>query len=515
MTAIPLHFEVPAKLTTKKLLAKLSKKIVVKIAGQQYMIKTFYDSFDWRLYNAGYVCEFNHSHTESQLRLFDLKTGELIASQEMLNIPDFSDQFPEGRLKEKLRVQLEMRALLPLCQLPHEVYRINVLNKYQKTILRIQLDEYELLANRVSLYPLKGYEKAVASLSDMLQKTFALKPTNSSVLKVALKLNGRKVKEYSSRLLIDLKPAMAADKAIKIIFKQLLLVMRVNETGTIADIDTEFLHDFRVAVRRTRAGLSQLKNTLPATEITPYAEFFAWLGQITGPTRDLDVYLLSYKQYKAALPFSLQADLSPLYSFLKEKQVIAQKQLAKKLNSPEYRKQLASWEEYLKEPSATKAKTKGAQQTIKELADQRIWKVYRKILKEGEAINDNSPAVALHDLRKTCKKLRYLIEFFQSLYPGKDIKVLVKALKSFQEVLGDFQDYEVQEDKIKYFSEEMMANKVSPNTFLAMGVLVQYLDGMKCKARDDFAKQFSLFVQTENRHLFKSLFSHNRTVVKM
>jgi CHAD domain-containing protein len=51
---------------------------------------------------------------------------------------------------------------------------------------------------------------------------------------------------------------MRADVAAKYIYSHLLKAIKDNEQGTIADTDSEFLHDFRVAVRRPRAGLSQL-----------------------------------------------------------------------------------------------------------------------------------------------------------------------------------------------------------------------------------------------------------------
>jgi hypothetical protein len=54
----------------------------------------------------------------------------------------------------------------------------------------------------------------------------------------------------------------------------------------------------------------------------------------------------------------------------------------------------------------------------------------------------------------------------------------------------------------------MMANNVSANTLLAMGVLVQYLDTMRCGARNDFAKQFAVFNQGKNQAAFKMLFSN-------
>ncbi|NOQ13469.1 MAG: CHAD domain-containing protein [Methyloprofundus sp.] len=509
MTAISLHFELPENLTVTKFLKKLSKKLNFEIATQQHTSKTFYDTFDWRLYNAGLLCERNQSKSTSHISLINRITGECLAQEELAETPRFSGQYPGGQLKTHLTPLIEMRALLPLSQLPQQVYRLNVLNKDQKTILRIKLDEYESLTNHISLQPLKGYEKAAEKVSTLLQKSLALKTaTPDSVLNNAVKQQGRKASDYSSKLNIKLEPGMQADKASKIIYQQLLRAIQINESNTQADIDTEFLHDFRVAIRRTRAGLSQIKNTLPLSIVTEYVDFFAWLGQITGATRDLDVYLLSYKQYQAALPTSLQQDLSPLYAFLKHKQVIAQKELAAQLSNSQYRKQLAAWEQFLKEPLAKKNAESNAKLTIKELADQRTWKVYKRVLKEGSAISETSPAEALHDLRKTCKKLRYLMEFFQSLYPAKEFKAVLKALKGFQSVLGDFQDYEIQEVNLKQFSKEMMAKGVASNTFLAMGVLVQHLDSMRCAARDDFAEQFDLFKQAKNQQTFKSLFAH-------
>lgn len=509
MTANPLHFEWPENLSVAKFLKKLHKQIDFEITAQQYMIKTFYDSFDWRLYNADIVCELNQSKSASHISLSDRNTGKCLALEEMHDTPRFSGQFQAGQLKTSLAEVLDMRALLPLAQLPHQVYRLNVLNKDKKTILRIRLNEYELLANLVSLQPLKGYDKAAKKVSTILLKSLQLKPaTPCSVLNKALKRQGRKINDYSSKLSIKLDPEMRADKASIIIYQQLLRAMQINESSTIADIDTEFLHDFRVAIRRTRAGLSQIKNTLAPGIVAKYAIFFAWLGQITGPTRDLDVYLLSYKQYQASLPESLQKDLAPLYAFLKHKQIIAQKELADKLSSSKYRKQLLEWEQFLNTPLAKKGAGSHAKLTIKQVADQRIWKVYRRLLDEGNAIAETSPAEALHDLRKTCKKLRYLLEFFQSLYPQNKHKVALKALKGFQAVLGDFQDYEIQEVNLKQFSTEMMTQDAQANTFLAMGVLMQHLDAMRRAARDDFAEQFDLFKQAKNQHIFKSLFAH-------
>ena len=46
--------------------------------------------------------------------------------------------------------------------------------------------------------------------------------------------------------------------------RALLDIMVANEPGMRADLDTEFLHDYRVSLRRTRSLLGQIKNVFPA-----------------------------------------------------------------------------------------------------------------------------------------------------------------------------------------------------------------------------------------------------------
>ena len=52
-------------------------------------------------------------------------------------------------------------------------------------------------------------------------------------------------------------------QAVKHILQQQLASMEANELGIIARFDPEFLHDYRVAVRRVRCILSQMKGVLP------------------------------------------------------------------------------------------------------------------------------------------------------------------------------------------------------------------------------------------------------------
>ena len=103
--------------------------------------------------------------------------------------------------------------------------------------------------------------------------------------------------------------------------------------------------------------------------------------------------------------------------------------------------------------------------------------------------------------------MRYLLEFFQSLYPEEHIKAFIKNLKELQEVLGNFQDYAVQEHALKVFSVEMLNNNTHANTILAMGVLVQNLDKLRIEARNEFAERFTEFKHEDKQQAFEALLS--------
>jgi CHAD domain-containing protein len=145
---------------------------------------------------------------------------------------------------------------------------------------------------------------------------------------------------------------------------------------------------------------------------------------------------------------------------------------------------------------------------VLEVASKRIWRIYRRAIREGDAISTESPADDLHELRKTCKKLRYLMEFFQSMYPASEIRSLIKALKTLQDNLGNFQDFEVQVSTLKSFSHQMVAEgTVPPDTLLAMGMLIDGLERRQHLAREEFSGRYAGFSRQHNQNRFRKLFA--------
>ena len=99
---------------------------------------------------------------------------------------------------------------------------------------------------------------------------------------------------------------------------------------------------------------------------------------------------------------------------------------------------------------------------IEAVAADRIRKVYRRMIRDGDGIDDDSPDEDLHELRKRGKELRYLLELFGSLFPDDVVKPTVKALKDLQDVLGHFQDRSVQTTALRADATSSPSSRAAP-----------------------------------------------------
>ncbi len=475
---------------------------------------TYYDSFDWRVWQAGGEL-FQEQSEQERLCLVDRKNHQQLACQLIDSPPGFIEALPQGYLRERLAPILEMRRLLPMVQINQQRNTLRVLDAEEKTVVRIVLQNNQFSAvrgkrngaldGRIVVQPLKGYEQEFLGLRQQLA-SLKLRPAGQSLYEDALLGVGRKPGDYSSKLNFRLDPDAPAHVTARQIMLSLLNTLEANIDGTKANLDSEFLHDLRVATRRTRSAMTQIKGVFDAQQLEPFKQAFGWIGQITGETRDLDVYLLYYPEYKALLPKAVRDDLAPFHSFLLEHHKVAQAELVKKINSPHFRKSLKTWRNWLQEPPENSALAPNAGQPTARLADKRIGKLYKRVIKLGKSIGADTPAERLHDLRKDCKKLRYLMEFFQSLYPKPAIRELIKALKVILDNLGEFQDLEVQARSLEHFGKQMLKEGAPASALMAMGILVGKLFEKQQKARTAFVSLFEDFSNETNQQSFKQLF---------
>lgn len=477
----------------------------------------YYDTFDWRLHEAGSVLEVNTDDRATTLR-WQTPDGPLRELLPPDGVPAFAWDLPAGPLRHALSPLVEMRRLLPLVHLETSGEALQILDDNRKTVARVVLEETSAIrpdetGQRQSLpltlraIPVKGYQKAFDALLQMLSEESRLEPAPTPPLVLALAAIDRQAGDYSSRLDLRLEADQRADEALKQVYRSLLRTIIANEPGLRADLDTEFLHDFRVAVRRTRSALSQLKGLYPEATVSEFRREFNWLGSLTGPTRDLDVNLLKMADYRALLPEEVRADLEPLTEFLERHRGLEHRRMVQALAGKRYRDLVERWQTFLDQPPAEGELPRNAATPIGELASRRIWKAYRRVLEKGEAIGPETPPEALHRLRIEAKKLRYLLEFFRSLYDAEGVTRLVKALKQLQDNLGDFNDFVVQQATLGRLAQQMIDERLQPaETLMAMGRLQERLENGQEREREGFYRRFEKFSAPGNRKRFRRLF---------
>ncbi|MEA2223840.1 MAG: hypothetical protein QOH83_2216, partial [Solirubrobacteraceae bacterium] len=131
---------------------------------------------------------------------------------------------------------------------------------------------------------------------------------------------------------------------------------------------------------------------------------------------------------------------------------------------------------------------------------------YRRMVRMGGAIDADSPPEALHELRKKGKELRYLLEFFAPIFPSEVVRPMVTTLKGLQDVLGRFQDREVQADLLRSLGDDVAALEGGAPALMAMGVLVQRLLADQAAARAEFSESFAAFAAKPQREVVAETF---------
>jgi len=278
-----IEFIIPESLCFEDLQSTLQKNTRILTEPSRTVYRTYYDSFDWRLYLNDSLLEYTRDGNGHTLVCRTLKGNRRDTRLKQQQAPRFARDLPPGQFRELLEPLLEMRELVPTVRVRSRIHTLRILNKDDKTVAYLTVEENSLprqqgrrsgkLDDRAIVTPVKGYPKPCSEVAKLLQGQ-GLTPAQNSLMLAALSTIGEIPGTYSSKLNLMLDPAMRADRASKVILQRILDIMLQNETGARAGTDTEFLHDFRVAVRRTRSALTQIKTVFPKQIIDRYKTDF-------------------------------------------------------------------------------------------------------------------------------------------------------------------------------------------------------------------------------------------------
>ena len=464
---------------------------------------TWLDTFDWRLYRAGLVLELEQARRGGRL-LLSQRDGTPQAEQPVTGWPPRRppQDLPAGPVRDQIIGLISPRALLPVVSAVSEVSVTRLLNADGKTVAWLTAERATVTAAdttaelplRLAVAEVRGYPAQACKVAALLAAVPGAFPTSQSVFIAALTALGRHPADYTNGVDAEITAEMPGSVAVARLLLRLLDTLELNVDGVLRDIDTEFLHDFRVAVRRTRSAIKLLGEVLPAEAANHYAQEFKWLGDLTTPTRDLDVHLLGFAATTEHLLAAAPADLEPFRAFLVRRRAREFRRLATALRSPRFGVITDDWRKTLLAVRDAGARKKRRQPTAAELATRTTARAFRRIAAQGGAITPDSAPESLHDLRKRCKELRYLLEFFAPLHDPVAYRKVVGDLKQLQDCLGEFQDSQVQREEIHALADAMLAEHAAPAaTLLAMGEVAARLAVSQAEARADFTRRFARF----------------------
>ena len=374
-----------------------------------------------------------------------------------------------------------------------------LLNRDAKTVGRVWLESGH--GDRVRVQALRGYESQTAELEtalandDRLQLFTPFEPKRPPIPRRP-----------------SITGAMPAAHVVASVLSYLLDVIEWNVPGATARLDTEFLRELRVAVRRSRTAVKLTASVLPAGFADTFGLRLSWIGDLTTPARDLDVLVLMLPELTAILPPHVRGDLEPLRDVLTDQNLRAYQNWATRFDrhvsrfGTDYRRELAIvMAAPARPPLAAEAASHWAAAAM------------RRVVRAGSEITDASPPESLHDLRKLCKELRYCLQLFEPLWvadaekerstTADDVgrREFVVELKALQDNLGVYQDSDVQNATLRRWAESADTGQLPVATVLAIGRISVHLEAAQLAARAAFAGRFRQFTSLANRRRFSAL----------
>jgi len=412
----------------------------------------------------------------------------------------------EPALAQKLAGVLEARALRPLGEHALIATCWAVLDDQRKVVARIEEQVHDLRPSarlepirirRLVLQGVRGYDAEFTRLAALLQLVPGLVPVAEAGFdpRVQLSPPARSVGRWPR-----LSPDVTAIEALARIARAQLAILRSNGAGLLANEDAEFLHDARVAMRRLRSLLSQLKGVLEAHEQQALVDELRWLASCTGPARDLDTLLFELRMSEP----ELRAELEPVvaaFAFERERLQAALREEYGSKRAQALRARLRSVFSGKPDPRFSGP---NAGEPFQVLLAKRLRRRFRQVVELVGRLSAHSPAPELHELRISCKKLRYPLECCRGLVPKNELAGAFAHLKGLQSDLGTLQDSVVHIQLARSLALEH-AGGAGARAHLALGRFLERLTQNGAAARARATELTTRFLAPDSRAGFKSI----------
>lgn len=315
--------------------------------------------------------------------------------------------------------------------------------EYEGAQIELCMDSGEIRAGHQS-YPISEVELELKSGEP--RQLFKLAIALLDIVPVRVEHTSKA--EYGYRLFSASKPTvrkgglshfhkdLSVSDALRSLIADCLSHVQSNVPGVLLRTDAEYLHQVRVGLRRLRVVLSIALRYQPDAELASLREQVSELCVGLGRSREWDVFVTqTLKPICARFPAheGLQEITRASERARKQQHAMIDKQLG----SSDFQRMLLRFGAWMQSDQVDVSAI-----PLKLFVSRSLKKRLKDVDKCGEALQTEDME-RLHRLRIACKKLRYCIEMFESLFDREKSKAYLDVLADLQDVLGMFNDQAV------------------------------------------------------------------------
>jgi CHAD domain-containing protein len=423
------------------------------------------DSFDGRLRASGLGLSARGRAPRVVCRLAGRGTAS--SEVELATVPRFAWDFPRPQALE-LAHALEARGVEPIGRHELALERWAVLDDQDKVVAWIDEERHRVRpvhararedVLRVALRGVRGYGGEFRDLARALER--------ADGLRVAKEAHFDPLRLLAEPLVAPgawpkLAPRSGAFRALARIARAQLEAFEANAQGIRPGADAEHLHDARVALRRLRSLLGQLKGLLAAETRLPLVDELRWLASVLGPARDLDTLLLELRLAE------MSAELRPVAEALEQDQALQYGELRRTLDASRCGELVGRLRALCAARANSELAGPEAAFSFAQVLARPLWRRFRQVVEAAARVAALGPSAELHELRIACKKLRYLLECCRGLVPRAELALAFADLKGLQSVLGTIQDTRVHAELLNTLAPALFP-RLAPEAALALG----------------------------------------------
>ena len=383
-------------------------------------------------------------------------------------------QLPEGILRRRLRNSVGHGDLVEVASVRGSSRRVRLLDREEKTLCSVSMERVAAvspngarplrLQDRVRVIPVKGYERLAKRIAAHLAEQPGWKASPEGLYEEAMRRTGGDARARLKARISDLLRSMERHRGA------------IDPRG-----DPEELHDFRVCLRRVRTLFAQIE---PSAASRAVALDLKWLGQVSGAARDLDVQAEDLRRTLRERCAHHRPAHARIEALIDEHRYEAHRGLANALASRRYARLLHAARDALRnevpQPGGDGAPAR---------APLSAAKLYRRALRQGRGLGPRDPDERFHRLRKTLKKLRYLLEAGPARGDAPRGDDAVKSLKGMQTVLGDLNDVSVQRELLERLRREL-EGEAPDGLHGCVDELLALAEERRRALKTDFARHF-------------------------